>query len=186
MNTDELNTTFDLLAKLRSGVNGAEDRLVERCLPPLRRWARGRLPRFARSVCDTQDLVQDAIVRTLPRLHSFESRGRGALLGFLRRAVHNQVIDEVRKAQRRPEADAPLEARPDSAPSPLQQAILQEGMDSYLTALATLSASDQAIVRARFEDQRSYDGIANMTGRPNANASRVATRRALARLLEAM
>lgn len=186
MRSDSLETTVDLLAKLRAGVQGAETRLVERCLPPLKRWAKGRLPRFARSLYDTQDLVHDAIVKTLPRLQSFDPRGRGALLGFLMRAVNNKVIDEVRKARKRPESDTPLDTQPDSAPSPLQWAILRQGMSRYRTALATLSASDQDIIRARFEDGRSYEEIAHMTEKPNANATRAAANRAIARLLKAM
>ena len=122
----------------------------------------------------------DAIVKTLPRLQSFDPRGRGALLGFLMRAVNNKVVDEVRKARRRPESDTPLDTQPDSAPSPLQWAILRQGMSRYRTALATLSAGDQDIIRARFEDGQSYEDIAHMTEKPNANATRAAANRAIA------
>lgn len=186
MSNDALDTTVDLLARFRAGDERAKEILIERCVPPLRRWARGRLPGFARSLCDTQDLVQDAVLRSLPRLVSFDPRGRGALLGFLRRAVHNQVIDEVRKAQRRPEGDVQIDTRPDPAPSPLQQAMLQQDMNHYRAGLATLCPRDQAMIRARFEDTLSYDEIAARFGKPNANAARVAVTRAIARLLRAM
>ena len=59
-------------------------------------------------------------------------------------------------------------------------------MSRYRTALATLSAGDQDIIRARFEDGRSYEEIAHMTEKPNANATRAAANRAIARLLKAM
>jgi RNA polymerase sigma-70 factor (ECF subfamily) len=53
----------------------------------LRRWARGRLPQWARSAADTQDLVQDAVMKALPHLHAFEVRRPGALQSYLREAV---------------------------------------------------------------------------------------------------
>src|SRR5690242_17786883 len=63
-----LESTYDLLALVRQGDREALDRLFARCLPPLRRWARGRLPTAARGALDTQDLVQDTIVNSLRRL----------------------------------------------------------------------------------------------------------------------
>jgi RNA polymerase sigma factor (sigma-70 family) len=184
--TEETMDTIDLLAKLRAGDGQARDRLVERCLPPLRRWAQGRLPRWARGLCDTQDLVQDVVVRTLPRLASFEPQGPGALMMFLRRAIKNQVVDEIRRAQRRPTVDSETDIRPDLAPSPLEQVIIHEGREKYGAALATLSMADQQIICARLEQQQSYAEIAMVTGKANDNAARMAVNRAIARLLRAM
>src|SRR6202007_2105471 len=82
-----LESTHELLALVRQGDRGALDRLFARCLPPLRRWARGRLPSTARGALDTQDLVQDTIVNSLRRLDQFDSRHEGALQAYLRQAV---------------------------------------------------------------------------------------------------
>src|SRR5262245_33544052 len=57
--------TVELLALVREGDRAALDRLLERCIPALRRWARGRLPQSARSMNDTGDLVQDAVIGAL-------------------------------------------------------------------------------------------------------------------------
>jgi RNA polymerase sigma-70 factor (ECF subfamily) len=184
--TEDVMDTVDLLAKLRAGDGAARDRLVERCVPPLRRWARGRLPQWARGLCDTQDLVQDVILRSLPGLASFEPRHPGALLMFLQRAVKNRVVDEVRKAQHHPGDDAGLDTQPDLAPSPLEQAILHECLEKYAAALSTLEPDDQQIISARFEQHQSYADIAVALGRPNANAARMSLNRAIARLLRAM
>ena len=97
-----LETTISLLDRARGGDSAALDQLVERSLPPLRRWARGRLPQWARNLADTQDLVQDAVLRTLPRLQTFKAEHPGALQAFLRQAISNHIIDEIRKVQRRP------------------------------------------------------------------------------------
>src|SRR5688572_12900393 len=94
---DHPTGTLELLELYRDGNSGARDRLIEKCLPPLRRWARGRLPQWARSAADTQDLVQDAVMRSLPHLHAFEVRRPGALQSYLREAVQNRIYDEVRK-----------------------------------------------------------------------------------------
>ena len=90
-----LESTHELLSLVRQGDRDALDRLYARCLPPLRRWARGRLPAAARGALDTQDLVQDTIVNSLRRLDRFDSRHEGALQAYLRQAVLNRIRDEV-------------------------------------------------------------------------------------------
>ena len=53
--------------------------LIARYLPRLQRWATGRLPRWARDMADTQDLVQEALFQTFKRIERFEaSRRRGS------------------------------------------------------------------------------------------------------------
>ena len=79
MKTEPLENTVALLARVKNGEEDAVSQLLARSLPPLRRWARGRLPPWARGLAETQDLVQDAILKTLPRLATFEVRHPGAL-----------------------------------------------------------------------------------------------------------
>ena len=77
--TSDAVSTLNLLERFKRGDEHAVDLLVERSIPPLRRWARGRLPPWARSLVETQDLVQVALVRALPHLKAFEPRHVGAL-----------------------------------------------------------------------------------------------------------
>lgn len=185
--TAGLTGTFELLEQFRRGDARARDLLVERSLPQLRRWARGRLPQWARSLADTQDLVQDAVMRALPKLESFEVRHPGALQSYLRQAVQNRIYDEVRKVNSRPmAADEIPEEVPDLTPSPLEQAIGKQGFDRYERALTTLKPADRDAIVARIELQQSYEEVAIALGKPNANAARMAVTRALARLIEAM
>jgi RNA polymerase sigma-70 factor (ECF subfamily) len=181
-----METTIELLTRAKTGDRSALDLLVERSLPPLRRWARGRLPQYARSLQETQDLVQNAVLRSIPRLATFEALHPGALQAFLRQAVANQIIDEIRKVKRRPE---PVEV-PDSlaaqGPSPLEEAIGREGMERYEAALARLKPSDREAIIARIELQQSYEEVALALGKPNANAARAAVKRAIERLLKEM
>ena len=63
---------------MRAGDDQARSRLVTRYLAILRSWAHGRLPPRARSLADTEDLVQVTLMRALDGVKSFEPR-RGAL-----------------------------------------------------------------------------------------------------------
>ena len=184
--TSALAGTLELLEQFRRGDAKARDLLVERSLPQLRKWARGRLPQWARSLADTQDLVQDAVMRALPKLESFESRHPGALQSYLRQAVQNRIYDEVRKVGTHPNGEELPEEMPDLTPSPLEQAIGKQGFERYENALKTLKPPDQDAIVARIELQQSYEEVAMALGKPNANAARMAVTRALARLIEAM
>ena len=96
-------STFRLLDRARSGDQEALERLFGRYLRPLQRWARGRLPGWARDLADTDDLVQDTLVQTFKKIDGFEPRGVGALQAYLRQAVLNRIRDELRRKRRRPE-----------------------------------------------------------------------------------
>ena len=159
---------------------------MQRYLPRMRRWARGRLPTRARLDVDTDDMVQDALIRTCERLREFEPRGEGALQAFLRQALRNRITDEVRKARRRPVDDGVLEARPDGGPTPLEEAIGAEAMASYERALAALEEGEREAIIARVEMGMPYAEIAAATGKPSADAARMAVSRALVRLAEEM
>jgi RNA polymerase sigma-70 factor (ECF subfamily) len=184
--TDSIpENTVDLLLKLKAGDLEARNKLVERAVPSLRRWARGRLPQWARSLGDTQDLVQDVVLRALPRLSSFEPRGQGALQAFLRCSLRNQIVDEVRKARLRQRDDSATE-QTDPGPSPLEQVVKREGLEKYRRALESLDGQEQDVIRARVERQQSYTEIAKTLGKRTPDAARMAVNRAIAKLVTAM
>jgi RNA polymerase sigma-70 factor (ECF subfamily) len=178
-------TTIDLVVRAKTGDRAALDALCERCLPALRRWARGRLPRHARGLLDTGDLVQETVLHALPRLAEFEPRHQGALQAYLRQAVANRIRDEVRRAARRPVGELPSDP-PDAAPSPLERAIGRQGVERYERALQRLRPEEREAVVNRIELQLSYEELAVALAKPTPNAARVAVTRALARLIEEM
>lgn len=179
-----LTSTVDLLERIRQGDDEAANQLLERSIPPLRRWARGRLPQWARGMAETQDLVQGAVLRALPRLKTFEARHPGALQAYLRQAVDNHIKDEIRKARVRP-APAPLaDDHPDNRPSPLEEAIGRQGIARYEAALARLRPADQEAIIARCELQQSYEEIAIALGKPTPDAARMTVVRALKNLVK--
>ena len=80
-----------LLNRMKRGDGAAGEALMRRTVAALRRWAHGRLPRYARDQMDTEDLVQEAVLATLRRVGDFEPSHAGAFEAYLRKAVLNKV-----------------------------------------------------------------------------------------------
>jgi RNA polymerase sigma-70 factor (ECF subfamily) len=170
------------------GDREALDALFKRHLGPLRRWARGRLPKWTRDLRDTEDLVQETLAQTLRHVDDFEPRHEGALRAYLRQAVLNRIRDEVRRVSRISVVPGLGEAAEviDPAASPLDEAIGREAVARYEAALQRLRAEDREIVIARLEMQQGYAEIAAMCGKRSPDAARMAVGRALVRLIEEM
>ncbi len=181
-----LETTTDLLALVRAGDERALDRLIARVLPPLRAWAHRRLPQRARDLAETDDLVQVTIVRALRHLNRFESRGEGALLAYLRQILLNQVRDELRRTSRRAVGEDVGEALPAPAPSLVDPLVGRETLERYERALQRLGEEQRQAVLLKVELGYSNAEIAEVLGRPSADAARVFVARALAALAEKM
>ena len=186
--SSDLSSTSDLLRRARMGDRDALDALFQRHLGPLRRWARGRLPRWTRDLRDTEDLVQDTLAQTLRHVDDFEPRHEGALRAYLRQAVLNRIRDEVRRVSRVSIAPDLGEATEliDPAASPLDDAIGRESVAKYEAALQRLRAEDRELIIARLEMQQSYAEIAATCGKRTPDAARMAVARALVKLAEEM
>lgn len=180
------DSTTVLLQRVQAGDEGAMELLLARYLPRLRRWARGRLPQWARDLADTNDLVQDTLVRTFRRLDDFENRGDGALDAYLRQVLLNRIREEVRRAGRRVEHTALSTGLPADQTSPLEAAVGSETWARYRQALTALRPLDREIVVARVELGWDNDRIAQAFRKPSANAARMAVERALFRLAREM
>jgi len=178
--------TSELLQMAKQGDVQARDALLARYLPRLGRWASGRLPLYARSLLDTQDLVQETLVRVLQGLDRIEVRGPGGFQAYVRQAVLNRIRDQVRWAARRPGPEGVSEELRDPAPSPLEHAIGADVLARYERALERLDDDERQLLHLRIELDFDYQEIAAMTGRPSRDAARMAIQRALARLAEAM
>lgn len=181
-----LEASVELIRLAQSGDEAALDRLVRRYLPRLQRWARGRLPDHARGLAETQDLVQDALIGTVRNLSDFADRGEGALQVYLRQAVINRVRDEIRRAAARPAADETLGALQDRSATPLELAMGAETFARYDRALQQLDETEREGVVARIELGCSFQEVAELMGKPTADAARVAVTRAVAKLARVM
>ena len=179
-------STFVLIDRARAGDREALDLLVSRHLRPLQRWAHGRLPKWARSVADTDDLVQDTLFQTFKRIEHFEPRRVGALQAYLRQAVVNRVRDELRRKARTPDATDLDDVEEVAALSPLEDAIGREAVEDYERALERLRPEDREAIIARVEIGYTYEELAEALGKPSADAARKAASRALVRLAAEM
>src|SRR3954468_5996459 len=181
-----LDSTFDLVERAKRGDGDALNQLFARYLPSLRRWASGRLPRWSRDLMDTDDLVQETVVRAVKRLDRFESRHEGGVPGDLREAAVNRIRDEIRRTKRSPGVSELDENASDHGASPLESAIGAEAVERYEAALARLRPEEREAIVARVEMDGSYQQVAEALGKSSPDAARMAVSRALLRLAEEM
>jgi RNA polymerase sigma factor (sigma-70 family) len=179
-------SSFELIQRAQAGDESAVDKLLARYRPRLQRWASGRLPRYARAMADTDDLVQDALIGTFKNFKTFEHRGEWALQAYLRQAVSNRIRDELRRHDARPQHEAIPEQMPTREPSPLEAAVGQQLFSRYEQALDTLDAAEREAVIARLELGCSYQEIATLVDRPSPDAARMFVARILAKLAARM
>ena len=186
LNGPSLEATSVLLERVRTGDQTALDTLVTRYLDPLRRWASGRLPGWARDLRDTDDIVQDTLVATLRHLDGFEVRKDGALHAYLRQSIGNRIRDEIRRINRKPAIETADDALEDRSPSPLEAAIGSEALTRYERALAALSDEERDAIIARVEFGLGYAEIAAAIDKGSPDAARMTVSRALLHLAREM
>jgi len=176
-------STVHLLNQAKLGSLEAREALMARYLPRLQKWARGRVPSSARGMIETDDIVQDTLLQTVHRLDHFDPEHSGAFRGYLRRVARNRILDELRRANRRPSADASAGGIVHPGPSPLEAAIGKERVEQYEAALERLKPREQDAITARLEDGLSYAEIGLELG-IKEDAARMAVKRALFRLAQ--
>jgi RNA polymerase sigma factor (sigma-70 family) len=181
-----LATTAMLLSRARVGDSRARETLCERFLPVLTHWAHRRLPAHARSLADTDDLVQVTLVRALNHLQEFEPRREGAFLAYLRTILLNAMRDEIRRSARRPEHLPLLEDDGPSEASELERLVGRERLELYEQALMELPQGQREAAILRLEFGYTHPEIAAALGRQSADAARMLVARALVGMAKAM
>jgi RNA polymerase sigma factor (sigma-70 family) len=177
------DSTLVLLERAQQGDQAAAHELVGRAAPPVRRWARGRLPSYVRQDANTEDVVQDALMQTLKSLKRIRHQSVGGLQAYLRTSVLNRIRDLIRGTKRH---GVPVELDdrlPDDVPSPLEIAIRQERLTQFLAALQRLRPADRQLIVWRIELGYSVDDIATRLGKSKP-ATGMSVTRAVSRLAE--
>ena len=172
--------------RAREGDREAQDAVFREFTAPLSRLASRLLPASARSMTDTQDVVQDVLASTARRLGCIEWDDDGALLAYLRRAVRHRIVDEIRRVMRRPPMYELVDDRPAPGPSPLDAAIRAQNDRRTEAALCRLSTRDRQAIVLRLQHRLSYEEIGARLGSPTPNAARVTVRRAVERLTQVL
>jgi RNA polymerase sigma-70 factor (ECF subfamily) len=179
-----LESTSALLQRARGGDDSARNRLFERYLPSFQRWAHGRLPRHMRGVTETNDLVQVTLMRAFQHIESFEPRREGSFLAYLRQILMNLVRDEIRRANVRPQSVELGDSLRQPGPSPLEDAVTAERIETYEAALEKLPERTREAVVLRLELGFTYAQVAEAISSPSANAARMLISRALLQMAE--
>ena len=177
-----------LLDRVRQGSRSAVDLLFRRYASWLRRWARGRLPQWAREGMDTSDLVQDALQRTFAQLARLRSVHVTALRSYLRRTIQNRIGDQLRHATLRRRLALPnksIQLSDEAAPQ-YQQLLDNETWRRYLKGLKQLTPRQQRLIVGRLELEYSYRQMALIERLSTPDAARMAFQRALVRLSNVM
>jgi RNA polymerase sigma-70 factor (ECF subfamily) len=184
----KLESTATLLAKVRNGDAMARDQLVATYLPMLKRWAHGRLPTYARDLAETDDMVQNTLIKALHKLDSFSSIREGAFLAYLRKILLNNIRMEIRRFANQSDLRRAQHRgqEPPAAASALEQALGTEVIEKYERALLKLSDKAREAVILRVELGYSYPEIAAAIEANSANAARMMVARSLYQLAEHM
>ncbi len=184
----ELESTATLLAKVRNGDGGARDRLCSIYLPILTRWAHGRLPKFARDLSETDDIVQTSLINALKSLDTFVPMHEGAFLAYLRKILLNNIRLEIRKKSSQMDKtqfqdDAENQNQQNSQ---LEIAVGNEVLDKYERALSQMDRSSREAVILRVEFGYTFAETAAAMNFSSANAARMKVSRALLTLAKRM
>jgi RNA polymerase sigma-70 factor (ECF subfamily) len=180
------DSTRGLFRRARAGDSEARDLLWRRLIPRLQRFAHGRLPRGARGLLDTDDLVQDVLMKTLRGVERFDPHHSGALGGYLRDALLNRIRDEARRLGRRPVVSEAVSEPIAADLSPIEEAIEHEEFARYERAMLRITEGERELIHCRIELGLGFSDIARLLDKPSPDAARVATSRAVARLAREM
>jgi len=178
-------SSFALVLRARAGDQVALDELFTRYSQRLRRWAHGRLPRSARGVGDTHDLVQDTMLKVYTHLDRFQPRHAGAFLAYVRQTLQNTITDRVRGASRRP-TDSIDESIPTNSPTQHDELVATELLDRYESALARLKPDYREAIVARLELGLPWPEVMDALHKPSIAAAQMAVSRAIMRLAQEM
>jgi RNA polymerase sigma-70 factor (ECF subfamily) len=179
-------SSYGLVRRVKAGDRFALERLILRYLPRLRRWARRRLPPWARDLAETEDLVQDTLFNAVRNLPTFEMRQPYALRAYMKQALKNRVQDEIKRAHRHPPGDALSAVMRSDLPSPADRVLSREDLWRCRAALARLRPTDRKIILVVLGEDVSSRELADRINMPSADAARMALNRAVRRLAREM
>ena len=126
----------------------------------------GPLLRYASRLVGDVDRARDVVQDTFLRLcREDPARLDGHLGQWLFTVCRNRALDIRRKEGHvEPLDERALEAQPSNAPSPARLLERREDLDVVLRTLDTLPASQQEVLRLKFQAGLSYREIAEVTG----------------------
>ena len=185
-----LGSTQTLVQRARGGAEEARTELVRLYEPRLQRLLAARIPTRTRGLMETQDLVQDVLLRAFRHLDTFEPRGTGSFWIWLRSIATNQLRDHGRRHVRRGAPD-PLASQTSlhpagNSPAGLDVSIENEEAERFDSALERVPERERTAVTMRLELELPYEQIAAELEYASTDAARMAIKRTLRRIAEDM
>lgn len=125
----------------------------------------GPLLRYASRLLGDVDRARDVVQDTFLRLcREDPARLDGHLAQWLFTVCRNRALDVQRKEGRvQPLDERKLDEQPASAPGPARLLERREDLQAVLTVMATLPASQQEVLRLKFQGGLTYQEIAGVT-----------------------
>jgi RNA polymerase sigma-70 factor (ECF subfamily) len=187
----EHGQTLDLLRAWHAGDRGALADLLARELPWIREQVRPRLGPLLRARAESQDYVQEALIRVLEYGPRFVAADRQRFRGLLLRIIENQLRDMVdwhgaEKRGVRLERPLPSDSVIDvdsrrAVTRPSEHAIASERRAWLHLALELLDPEDRRVILLRQWHELEFAAIAELLG-VTADAARMRFNRALPQL----
>jgi RNA polymerase sigma-70 factor (ECF subfamily) len=193
-------STQALLQRVNAGDAAALNALYDRYIMRVLAAVRARLGAELRGKLESWDVVQDALLASLKNVQAFNQTSEGALLNWLAKVVENRIRDQVdyfRADKRDHRLEGPLEkprsiesAVPldiperSSVPTPSRILVLSEDLSRLEQAMDRLPQDSRELIVAAKIEGRSYQEIAQATGK-SPDAVRMQVNRAFQALIKA-
>ena len=171
----DLSKTMILVDRAKQGDEDAREELYRRILPKLERFAHGRIPLSMRRMADTQEVVAEAVFRSLRKLDGFVPHHEGAFMQYLGRIVINRIRDLARRKHRENAIENEQLISGDEL-SPVEQAVGTETFTRYREALETLKDDQRTAVMLHVEMGYAPKELAEALGRTPDAARKVLCR----------
>mgnify|MGYP001606283094 CR=1 FL=1 len=197
--SDSLETTITLVRRAKDGDAEALNSLFQKYLERVHYLVRLRLGKGLRRYLESQDIVQEAMIRGLKGFDRFEMQHEGAFLHWLSKLVENVIRDKAdffNAAKRSVSEDLPLENNDESSidalarlpgndPTPSTVLIRDEQLLKLENALEQLSEDYREAVLQREIEDLSFKEIGENMNR-SEDAARMLYVRAKAELVKVL
>jgi RNA polymerase sigma-70 factor (ECF subfamily) len=194
--THDFDTTVALVRAAQGGDPGALDDLISRYLPLVRHIVALRMGRSLRQIAEVDDAVQEALIRILRGIGSFDHRSEGSFRNWLAKCVRSAVADQARGASRQKRGAGRIQRFSDfdstltssvlagTQASPSDLARGTELAERIEEALLGMPEGHRELVILRVVCGMSFQEIAVELGISRTGTVRVAFKRVLAKLRE--
>ena len=188
-----------LLAEAKDGKTEALETLLLECFDAIQRRLTPQIPRWARSLVDVEDLMQQTFAQAFRDFDSFSPRGPGSFLAWLRKIADHRLLDALRSLKRKKRGGDRrrivaaatdeswrtdlMDMIADEGHRPSQIARRKEAIDALEEALTLLSDDQAEAFRLRHIEGLDLDEIGKRMGR-SPDGARGVVQRARARLRE--